>query len=96
MGPLFDPSRLWSCRDQVDNFGLADVDAGLVLKHLAHLHAIEGLVALRARAPDCRAARGVEQAELDADSVGDLAMTPPRASTSRTRWPLATPPMAGL
>ena len=47
--------------------------SGLRLEHLAHLHAILLLVALRARRPDGGAARGVEQAELDADGVGDLA-----------------------
>ena len=49
------------------------MQAGLGLEHLAHLHAVELLVALGARAPDGGAARGVEQAELDADGVGDLA-----------------------
>ena len=31
------------------------------------------LVALRARRPDCRTTRSVQQAKLDADSVGNLA-----------------------
>ena len=59
--------------DEIDDFGLADVEAGLRFENLAHLDAIELLVALGARAPDGGAARGVEQAELDADSVGDFA-----------------------
>jgi hypothetical protein len=49
------------------------VQAGLRLQHFAHFHAVKLLVALGARAPDGRAARGVEQAELDADGIGDLA-----------------------
>ena len=49
------------------------MEAGLGFEHLAHLHAIELLVALGARAPDGGAARGIEQAELDADGIGDLA-----------------------
>jgi len=59
--------------DKVDNFGLANVKAGLGLENLAHLDAVKLLVALGARAPDGRAARGVEEAELDAYSIGDFA-----------------------
>ncbi len=58
---------------EIDDFRLADVQAGLRFEDFAHLHAVELLVALGARAPDGRAARGVEQAELDADGVGHLA-----------------------
>ena len=58
---------------KVDDFGLADVEAGLGLENLAHLHAVKLLVALGARAPDGGAARGIEQAELDANSIGDFA-----------------------
>ena len=58
---------------QVDDFGLADVQAGLSLEHFAHLDAVELLVALRARTPHGRAARCVQQAKLDADRIGDLA-----------------------
>ena len=46
---------------------------GSALEHLAHLQAVLLLVALRAGRPHGRAARGVQQAELDADGVGDLA-----------------------
>ena len=59
--------------DEVDDFGLADVEAGLRFEHFAHFDAIELLVALGAGAPDGGTARGVEQAELDADGVGDFA-----------------------
>ena len=45
----------------------------LRLKHFAHLYAIELLVALRPRTPHGRAARGIEQAELDAYGIGHLA-----------------------
>ena len=59
--------------NQLRHFGLLDVQIGLRLQHLAHLQAVLLLVALRARRPDGRAARGVEQAKLDADRVGDFA-----------------------
>ena len=49
------------------------MDAGLGFEHLAHLDAVELLVALGARAPNRGAARRVEQPELDADGVGHLA-----------------------
>jgi hypothetical protein len=58
---------------QTDDFGLADVEAGLRFKHLAHFDAIKLLVALSAGAPDGGTTRRVEQAELDADGIGDLA-----------------------
>ena len=58
---------------EVDDLSLSNVEAGLGLENLAHLHAVELLVALCARAPDGRAARGVEESELDADSVGNFA-----------------------
>jgi hypothetical protein len=57
----------------VDDFGLLDEESGLRLEHLAHLHAILLLVALRAGRPDGGASRSIEQAELDADGVRDLA-----------------------
>ncbi len=66
--PLFTPVH-----HQVDDFGLADVEAGLGFEHFAHLHAIELLVALGARAPDRRAAGGIQKPELDADGVGHFA-----------------------
>ena len=46
---------------------------GLGFEDFAHFHAIERFVALGAGRPDGGAAGGVEQAELDADGVGDLA-----------------------
>ncbi len=58
---------------EIDNLGLTDVQAGLGFEHLAHFHAVELLVALGARAPYGGAARRVEQAELDADSVSYFA-----------------------
>jgi hypothetical protein len=45
----------------------------LGFEDLAHLDAVKLLVALGARAPDGGAARGVEEAELDADGIGDFA-----------------------
>ena len=59
-------------QDQVDYFCLLDVEVGLILKHLAHLHAIELLVALGSGAPDGGAAGSIEEAKLDAYGVGDL------------------------
>jgi hypothetical protein len=59
--------------NQVNDLSLADVQAGLRFQHLAHFHAIELLVALGARTPHCRAARGVQQSKLNADSIGNFA-----------------------
>jgi hypothetical protein len=58
---------------EVNNFSLADVETGLGLKHFPHLDAVELLVALGAGAPDGRAARSIQEAELDADGIGNLA-----------------------
>jgi len=52
---------------------LLDEEVGDGLELFAHLGAVECLVALGAGAPDGGAAGGVEQAELDAAGVGDLA-----------------------
>ena len=60
-------------RADVHDFGLLDEEIGLRLEHFAHFYAVLLLVALRAGRPDGRAARSVEQAELDADGVGDFA-----------------------
>ena len=49
------------------------MEAGLGLEDFAHFYAVKLLVALGAGGPDGGAAGGVEQAELDADGVGDLA-----------------------
>ena len=57
----------------VHDFGLLDVEIGLRLEDFAHFYAVLLLVALRARRPHGGAARSVEQAELDADGVGDFA-----------------------
>jgi hypothetical protein len=59
--------------DQIRNFRLLDLEIRLRLQHLAHLQAIGLLVTLRTRRPYRRAARGIQQAELDADGVGNLA-----------------------
>jgi hypothetical protein len=58
---------------QVDDLRLANVQARLRLEELAHLDAIELFVALGARTPDRRSARGVQEAELNAYGIGDLA-----------------------
>ena len=59
--------------DQIRDFRLLDFQIRLRLQHLAHLQAIGLLVALGARRPYGGAARGIQQAELDADGVGDFA-----------------------
>ena len=59
--------------NQIRHFRLLDFQIRLRFQHLAHLQAVGLLVALRARRPHRRAARGVQQAELDADRVGDFA-----------------------
>ena len=58
---------------QISNFGLLDFQVGLRFQHFAHLEAVGLLVALGARRPHGWAAGSVEQAELDADCVRDLA-----------------------
>jgi transcriptional antiterminator Rof (Rho-off) len=58
------------------HFRLLDLQIRLRLQHFAHLEAISLLVALRARRPHSRAARSVQQTELDADRIGDLAHDP--------------------
>ena len=58
---------------QVHHLGLLDREVWLALQHLAHLDAVEGLIALGARRPDGRPARGIEQAELDTGGVRHLA-----------------------
>ena len=60
-------------QDQVDDFGLLDVEVGLGFEDFAHFYAVVLLVALGAGRPDRGAAGGVEEAELDADGVGDFA-----------------------
>ncbi len=51
---------------------MLDAEVGLGLENLLHFDAVLLLVTLGAGRPDGGAARGVEQAELDADGVGDL------------------------
>ena len=58
---------------EVDDFGLLDEEVGLGFEDFAHFDAIEGFVALGSGGPDGGAAGGVEEAELDAGGVGDLA-----------------------
>ena len=58
---------------QVSDFRLLDGEIRLRLQHLPHVIAILLLVALRSRRPHCRAARGIQQAELDAHRIGDFA-----------------------
>src|ERR1700722_20247000 len=66
-------TRFYFFEDEVDGFGLLDVQIGLVFQDFAHFYAVELLVALGAGRPDGGAAGGVEQTELDAGRVGDLA-----------------------
>jgi hypothetical protein len=58
--------------NQVGHFGLLDLQIRLRLQYFAHLEPVSLLVALRTRRPYCRAARCIQQTELDADRVGDL------------------------
>jgi hypothetical protein len=58
---------------QIHHLSLLDEEVGDAFELLAHLHAVESLVALGAGAPDGGSAGGVEQAELDAAGIGDLA-----------------------
>ena len=59
-------------RSELGDLGLLDLEVGLGFEDLAHLEAVGLLVTLGAGRPDGGAARGVEQAELDADGVGDF------------------------
>ena len=80
-GVCFRPFQFLSVRtenyavfnDQVDYFGLLDEEVGLGFEDFAHLDAVKSFVALRAGRPDGGPAGGVEEAELDAGGVGDLA-----------------------
>ena len=59
--------------------------------------AVDALVGLRPRRPDRGPAAAVEQLELDRRSRRSRCpIKPPSASISRTRWPFAVPPIAGL
>ena len=59
--------------DQICHLRLLDLQIRLRLQYLSHLEAVSLLVALRARRPYGRAARSVQQTELDADRIRDLA-----------------------
>ena len=58
---------------EVDYLSLANMEAWLAFEYLAHLHTIELLVALSTGTPHGRAARCIQQTELDADSIGNFA-----------------------
>jgi hypothetical protein len=60
-------------QDQICDFGLLDFQIRLGLQDLSHLQAIGLLVTLGAWRPHGWTSGGVEQAELDADGVGDFA-----------------------
>jgi len=59
--------------DQTCHFRLFDLQIRLRLENFAHLQPVGLFVALRPRRPDGRAPRSIQQAELDADRVSDLA-----------------------
>ena len=65
---------------------------------IARLHrgGVELAVGLGARAAHRRALAAVEHAELDAAGSATRPIRPSSASISRTRWPLPSPPIAGL
>ena len=75
---------------------MLDLQVRLRLQHLAHLEAVGLLVALRARRPHGRAAGGVEQAELDADRVGDLAHDAAERIHFADQVPLGNSPDRGI
>ncbi len=60
-------------QNHIRDFGLLDFQIRLRFEHFAHLQAIGLLIALGTRRPDGGAARSIEETELDADGVGDLA-----------------------
>ena len=62
--------------NQIHHFRLLDVEIRLRLQHLAHLHPVLPFIALRSRRPHRRPARRIQQPELDAHRVGDLAHNP--------------------
>jgi hypothetical protein len=59
--------------DQVGDFRLLDFEIGLRFEDLAHFQAVSLFVALGSGRPYGWAARGIQQTELDANGVGDLA-----------------------
>ena len=58
---------------QGGDFGLLDAEVRLLFEDFAHAGAVHLLIHLGAGGPDGGAAAGVEEAELDADGVGDFA-----------------------
>ena len=59
--------------DELRHFRLLDLQVGLRLEDLAHLEPVGLFIALGAWRPDGGSAGCVQQAELDADGIGDLA-----------------------
>ena len=58
--------------NQIRYFRLLDREIGLGFQDFAHFQPVLLLVALRPWRPDGRSARGVQEAELDADRIGNL------------------------
>src|SRR6478609_7418209 len=59
--------------NQLSHFSLLDEQIRLAFQDFPHFQAVLLLVALGARRPHGRTARGIEQAELDPDGVRDFA-----------------------
>src|SRR5262249_37900294 len=59
--------------DQLRHLSLFDLQIRLALQDFAHLETVLLLVALGARRPDGRPARGVKQTKLDSDCICDFA-----------------------
>ena len=71
------------------------IERFLVLESRRRLSAVEIAIGLRARRLNCRTAAAIESSGTDPGGVDDFAHYSAEASTSRTRFPLAIPPMAG-
>ena len=75
---------------------MLDLQVRLRFEQLAHVETIGLLVALRAWRPDGRAARSVEQAKLDADSVGDFTHDPAQGVYLAHQMPLGDAAHGGV
>jgi hypothetical protein len=82
--------------EKVGGLALDEGEAGAGGQFGLHGLAIKFAVGLGAGALDGGSLGAVEEAELDAARSATRPMIPSSASTSRTRWPLPRPPMAGL
>ena len=97
VAPARRPVATSASTTQVDDLALDHPQVRLRAKRRLHRRAVERAVGLGARTLRRRALAAVQQAELDAGARRPPGPSAPSsASISRTRWPLPSPPIAGL